>query len=544
MRKDTSREIPGLKNGHTQEVRCNVRRLIVQFWKWFYTSPVVNELIRKLGFAPLPSFLTNQVLQKFISDIKCDGSQVYAEEIPPSLPGFGSSVAIKPIELFTLAYTIVEPQTKINYQDFHTFVDMGENSQDSIGPISMLNSVEKILLSNITTAAFTIVSSSPIFLTSAAREKDRIAAQAFNSLMSQAWRIRGLFNQMIDQSVVEDINKQDENLLGFPFFAAAVVPAYVLNDDQNQAINLTLSVIADLMLGAVSMWNDIQMQNLNPSYPLLEQKMHIVIEDEFSEKNLLLSTALCSVSSTYCQKIGGPSANFASKLDSETIIKVPNEKHTRATVINTKGTIGFVLVVGSNAGMRLANLQIVHKKESVAISSGIHTMTPCLYQLAESRGWKTENRIKDSPCWPLTFMVEMVLKRAYEQNAVKSQIKQQSQRIDVQRICPLAHQLLSFSSWLFTDEEMGIPIQELNMADVASQNNLRDSINLLLEEATCEGDSLIANYDICTSNDYFVSFSGCTSEKTKLSASFFWKQPKTCRRGVILPSPVDGLNCG
>lgn len=544
MRKDTSRVIPNIPEGDSLHVRCAVRRAVVEFWKWFYTSPVAEKLVRRLGFAPLPSFITSKVLKKLIADIKCDGIQAYVENTLPSLPGFGTPVAIKPMELFTLTYTIIEPKTVIEYTDIHQIL-IKSGQEKIFGPIAMLNSIQKVLeASNTTVTAFALISSSPIFSLNSARPQDKTAAQLINDLMVQSWKIRGLFDESIDRKEVKKIEEQDENLIGFPLLAAVFVPVYTLDDSETKSISLTLEIIAEIMLGTITQWNDAKIQSLNPNYPLPPQAIVIVVEDDTSEKNLVLSTALCDASSAFREKISTPSPNFADKLDAITVLKVPNEKHTRATVIDQSGTLGIILVSGSNAGLRQASLQIKHNDDAIILASGRASIVPCLYHLAELRGWSTNNPVKESPCWPLSITIEMVMRRAHTKSSMLPQLTEQVQHINVEQICPLPHQLVAFTSWLFSDNEMGVPIQELNMADVASQNDLRGRVNVLMEEATCEGASLIAKYELCTPSDYIVRYSGCTKHNPKLSASFSWKQPKTCRRGVNLPRTVSDLKCG
>ncbi len=82
---------------------CASRLATVQFWRWFYTSPVAASMAARNGFASLPGPVAAKVLQRLLGDILCDAKPVYVPPTTHSVRGLGFGALSEVLSLFISA---------------------------------------------------------------------------------------------------------------------------------------------------------------------------------------------------------------------------------------------------------------------------------------------------------------------------------------------------------------------------------------------------------------------------------------------------------
>jgi phosphate transport system substrate-binding protein len=100
----------------------------------------------------------------------------------------------------------------------------------------------------------------------------------------------------------EDLDKN--GLLQFPAIMGGVVPVYNVKGIAPGQIRLTGTLIADIYLGKVKMWNDPVLVKLNPGVPLPNQAISAVNRSDGSGTTFLFTNYLSKVSPEWKSTIG------------------------------------------------------------------------------------------------------------------------------------------------------------------------------------------------------------------------------------------------
>ena len=101
---------------------------------------------------------------------------------------------------------------------------------------------------------------------------------------------------------VEELN--ESGLTQFPMVMGGVVPVVNLPGIKSGELKLTGSVVADIYLGKITVWNDPAIAKLNPGVDLPEQKIIAVSRADGSGTTFIFTHYLSKVSAEFKEKIG------------------------------------------------------------------------------------------------------------------------------------------------------------------------------------------------------------------------------------------------
>src|SRR5262249_29435887 len=133
----------------------------------------------------------------------------------------------------------------------------------------------------------------------------------------------------------EMLKKAPGELLHIPTVLGAVVATYNLTGQPK--LNFTGDVLADILLGKLTKWNDDRNKVLNPSVVLLNQPIIVVHRSDGSGTTFIWVDYLSKVSSEWAQKVGkGTSVNWPVGLGGK------GNEGVAGQVKNTPGALGYV----------------------------------------------------------------------------------------------------------------------------------------------------------------------------------------------------------
>ena len=100
-----------LRSGGT----CDTVRETMQFWVWFWNSKTVQSIARREGFAPLPDALADQVMQRFVTDVTCDGRLAWNTKLPGRIRGTGTRALADALAHVSEAHGVSHPSMVVQY---------------------------------------------------------------------------------------------------------------------------------------------------------------------------------------------------------------------------------------------------------------------------------------------------------------------------------------------------------------------------------------------------------------------------------------------
>jgi phosphate transport system substrate-binding protein len=139
----------------------------------------------------------------------------------------------------------------------------------------------------------------------------------------------------------------------FPSAIGGVVPVVNLDGVATGKLRLTGALLADIFLGKVTSWNDVQIAALNPGVSLPSSKINVVHRSDGSGTTFNFANYLSKVNPTFKTKVGeGTSVQWPVGIGGK------GNEGVAAYVKQIKGSIGYVeLAYASQNGMTHASLQ-------------------------------------------------------------------------------------------------------------------------------------------------------------------------------------------
>jgi len=143
------------------------------------------------------------------------------------------------------------------------------------------------------------------------------------------------------------------NLLQFPAVIGAVVVAANVPGVDANGLKLTGSLIGDIYLGRVRMWNDPRIRALNPGLNLPAMAIAPVYRADSSGTSSIFTTYLSSVNLAFSTTIGaGSSVSWRAG------IGAPGNAGVAGAIVNTRGAIGYVeYAYAAENNMQVVSLQ-------------------------------------------------------------------------------------------------------------------------------------------------------------------------------------------
>jgi phosphate transport system substrate-binding protein len=126
------------------------------------------------------------------------------------------------------------------------------------------------------------------------------------------------------------------NVLHIPETIGAVTLAYNLPDIPT-GLNLTGEVIADIFLGKIRIWNDPQIQSLNPGFDLPNKNIHTVHRSDGSGTTYIFTSYLSTISAQWEDEVGkGKSVGWL------TGVGAPGNTGVASVIQGNKYMMGYV----------------------------------------------------------------------------------------------------------------------------------------------------------------------------------------------------------
>ncbi|ESK38681.1 phosphate ABC transporter, phosphate-binding protein PstS [Acinetobacter nectaris CIP 110549] len=136
------------------------------------------------------------------------------------------------------------------------------------------------------------------------------------------------------------LTPQELNTAGlkqFPVIVGGVVPVVNIDGIAPGSLHLTGAVLADIFLGKITKWNDPEVQKLNPSLKLPDQRVSVVHRSDGSGTTFNWANYLSKVSPTWKSKAGeGTSISWPTGVGGK------GNEGVAAYVKQIKGSIGYV----------------------------------------------------------------------------------------------------------------------------------------------------------------------------------------------------------
>jgi ABC-type phosphate transport system substrate-binding protein len=218
-----------IRTNHTR-ASCVIRRQMISFFVWFYSSPVVASQLRTGGFVPLPDLLRNVVVSNLRQNALCDGVAVYPPPKIPVVAMLGNEFTVPLWNLFASTYTLED--------DTHTIVSAASDWSSALDQFS------------------------------------RFSADALT------------FPPMIFASMLP----APKMTVSVPSYYVGVGIAY--NLPLSQPLVISPSALAAIMAGRVVSWNDSLLVALNPTLASVALPLKWVQPIDFSEMDAVARLAL------------------------------------------------------------------------------------------------------------------------------------------------------------------------------------------------------------------------------------------------------------
>eukprot|EP00667_Euglena_gracilis_P024611 EG_transcript_28431 len=97
---------------------------MVNFWLWFWTDSQVETLATSLGFSVLPQVVQDVIVNRFTSDLLCEGRVVYQAAEKTDITGYGPASAIPIFDQLQQAYEVVNHSIELNYSTIPAAADV------------------------------------------------------------------------------------------------------------------------------------------------------------------------------------------------------------------------------------------------------------------------------------------------------------------------------------------------------------------------------------------------------------------------------------
>jgi phosphate transport system substrate-binding protein len=259
---------------------------------------------------------------------------------------------------------------------------------------------------------------------------------------------------------------QAKGLVQFPTVIGGVVPVINLPGIQPGQIKLSGAVLADIFLGKIKKWNDINITKLNPGLSLPAQNITVVHRADGSGTTFIFTNYLSKVSAQWQQQIGEEAS-----VKWPTGIGGKGNEGVAQYVQRVKGSIGYVEYAYAKQN-KMTHTQLQNKAKqfvhptahsfSAAATHANWHQAPGFYEIL------TDEPGKDS--WPITGATFILIH--------KKQDKPEQGRA-----------VLNFFDWAYTQgntqalalDYVPMPAKVIALIKKAWQTNITDGKNALYQ---------------------------------------------------------------
>lgn len=454
---------------NTSRTTCESRRLMTEFWHWWYTQTLPRTMLGSVGFAALPEVVRDTVVEALQNGVKCpDGSLAFPPvEVTPLTIG-GPFLPSRLFNLFLWAYGAVDPSLNLAYAVLPLSSQTEALHQVASGKVPWALQVSTAVDANGSAAELALGTCAT----------DRCGSVAV-----------------------------------FPLLLLAVAPIYALPftvSATQPPLVLSLPVLANIFSGAIWQWNDTSIRELNPQLfasttipASTDMRIRLVVpEGNSSEAWHVVGAALARSEPTVATaiKLHGSLSGWVHATSTAELVTVRDDTDTESVVLSRLGTLGLFSTVGGTAATVARTLTA----EGRVITANASTVAAC------SRGTEATLAMplahfsaiysglsRDTDCWPLTATVSMIAQTAFSATEEMS-----------------ARRLVNLLRWLFKDS--ALPLQAASVGAAFASTSLSAQAVEVLEDSTVGGQRMFKGKPVKFQFD--TSLQGVTYALTALGA--------------------------
>ena len=470
---------------------CKERTAALSFLYNFYYSETDQQIAARLGFATLPNFIRDIVVNVLLNAKCSDGTYALASYRKVQTPVLSTTVISPLVQIYQSAYYNLDSSTSWLLNTY----SVSEKVWQSFS-----------LQSANYTGAFTMFSSM-------ARKKTH-----FETLSST--------------------NGFSNGLLTAAFAHVAIVPLYhclSYTSKTSVPLQLTADILAKIYTGQIRFWNDSSIQNANPAtrHFLPHSRIVVNVRSGANDANTLFSRFLGTRSATFRAIYGlgnypdgNSTLNFPSVLPMDNYtVYVPDNTHMDASVTFYDNSIGYFLQTGSpNSNVAAycndptCSLPIFPSSTSIKaceadpntfVSYSSSSSVLLSYDLMNSNA---------SNCYPIVGTVDYSVMSGQDPTCSDG-------------ATGMAYIRVAFSSWMFSSSALVQPLSSNGAAgpsDVMRAQAYTQFCNI-----KCGGRYLgytYCNYRDCTwdSGDFIQVVSDCDPSTSLRTVTYVLKHASTC----------------
>ena len=238
---------------------------------------------------------------------------------------------------------------------------------------------------------------------------------------TSAASLRELTSQQVDFAV-DNVGLTDAQsaahptLAMFPIMATAVVPCYRLDALGSVKLALTSSVLADIFLGVITMWNDTRIAQSNPYTPLPGSLITVVVQAAPSGTSLAFAQALSNAWPAFNTTIGVTDDPDWSTVPFTSLRTGLGLNTVPSLVLAIDGSIGYAGQANAiSAGVQVADMINVIGQRVTASAATVNAAATALGTQTTARWTQAVDLTNsDAPnAWPITAMSYAVLDLQY-----------------------------------------------------------------------------------------------------------------------------------
>eukprot|EP01006_Ploeotia_vitrea_P045908 TRINITY_DN66979_c8_g10_i1.p1 TRINITY_DN66979_c8_g10~~TRINITY_DN66979_c8_g10_i1.p1 ORF type:complete len:1313 (+),score=459.48 TRINITY_DN66979_c8_g10_i1:330-3941(+) len=443
-----------------ERVDCAARAEVVRFWKWFYTSSSVATVAESLGFSPLPPLLVTRAVDVLTNKVLCNG-----EHVDP--------LAVQNVHLAV-------PRL------FSTFLHLLRNSITSVseGEVAIHGSFDSAALINNNTvnssaaaAANVTVSTQAASVVPVHLENARQLGIDFGATTSVVFSHAAVVVTVnLNATRVPDEPAHSHNLM-VRSRSGASTDSHQSELAGTSTVALSLPVLADIMMGHVTRWDDPKIVTLNPHLIMPNTTILVILPRAKSSHTLTLSKALAAHSSAFAAAVGV--TRDPTKFTVTPHRRVETENEAQALTQLLPNAIAYSLWTVVTTITKTTSIAALRNAAGHDVSPSIDTMMSCLRatEVATCGTESLASRADLTGCYPLTVPVCAEVQTA----AVGSQQ------------CARAQTSVAFLSELLTNgrTQMKVIGEQQHFAPAQRMDADGEVLIDALREVTCDGVSIL-----------------------------------------------------
>jgi len=481
---------------------CEQRKHAMRFLYDFYHSAVIESIALNLGFATLPIFVRNIVMETFVGETTCsDGSYALPEYRRTKPYLLSTSAAVSALSAYQTVYTSLYPSVD--------FLTTHESDSDSVWK-SFVN-----IGPDLVTGAFTIFTSS---------------------------------NQ-------KNMKYNDPKVYTAPFAQFAVMPIYHVFEFQkasNISLRVTASILTGILVGKIQYWNHSEIRAANDVWKdyLPNKRIRVVVRNDPCDENAIISRFLGIVSNnTYSSSFtkqydisvdGNKKIEWKSNQDVEFIFAKDNIA-TDSLVSHFDRSIGFYDVIGLPSSALASYCWDENcLKAPISLLSALNPIVVCQNDtktlVTLNRGYSYDLMMSDDPrCYPIAATVDFSLFTAPDSPTCNVPFNSQEPYTD--GTTSIARIRTAFASWLLNPDtsifNVALPLTILYAA--ATPLTIRSKSFKSICDTSCG--SSVLGYDYCgyrdcswSDGDYLQEITKCNPDKQTRTVTYRLLN-SNCRQG-------------